>query len=94
MESDLSKVEDQVPPRNVEVASYLKKYHQCQKMFLQAHQEALYLAEIFQNVHLKFLDLLDHLQSHPVAVKTTKTTVSPPPTGQNWVEFSYHIWRQ
>ena len=53
------------------------------KDVLQAHQEALYLAEIFQSVHHKFLDALDHLSSHPCAVKATDTTVSLPSTGHN-----------
>ena len=37
-------------------------------IFLQTHQEALYIKEIFQNVHFKFLDALDHLQNHPKSV--------------------------
>ena len=42
-------------------------------MFLQAHQEALYLAKVFQNVLFKFLDVLDHLRNHPDAEEDVET---------------------
>ena len=53
------------------------------KMFLQAHQEALYLAKVFHSICFKFLDMLDHLRSHPGAVEDNETTMHPASTGQD-----------
>ena len=44
-------------------------------MFLQAHQESLHLAEVFQSEYLKFLDALDHLWFHS-GVENTETSPS------------------
>ena len=45
-------------------------------MFLQTHQEILYLNEIFQNIHSKFLDILDYLQNHPASVGYSEAATS------------------
>ena len=69
-EGNLSKVIEQAPLQGVEVAAYLKVHYSFSTMFLQTHQEVLYLKEIFQSVHSKFLNTLDHLQNDPTAVET------------------------
>ena len=80
METDLSKVIDQTPPQGVEVAVCLKTTFLFQKMVLQAHQQAVYIPDIFYNVWSKFLDVLDHLQNHSDEVEDTETTASPTST--------------
>ena len=52
-------------------------------MFMQTHQEILYLKEIFQNVHLPFLDTSDHLHNHTTSIDDTKTTIPRTPTSQD-----------
>ena len=52
-------------------------------MFLLTHQEALYLKEIFQNVHSKFFDTLDHLWNHPEVVEDSEAIAVQVPTSQN-----------
>ena len=43
------------------VSDHIKVHYQFHTMFMQTHQEILYLKEIFQNVHSRCLDALDHL---------------------------------
>ena len=57
-------------------------------MFLQTHQEALYFGEIFQNVHFKFLNVLDHLQNHSATVEDAEATSLLVPTNQDYVQIS------
>ena len=45
-------------------------------MFLQRHQESLYLKETFKDTHSKFFDTLDHLLNHPAAVEVSETTTA------------------
>ena len=52
---------------------------------LTPNQEILYLNEIFQNVHLRFLDALDHLQNHPTSMDDTEMTT---PRTQNSQDHS------
>ena len=56
-------------------------------MFMQTHQDILYLKDIFHNVHLRFLDALGHLWNHPALVDDTKTTIPGVPNSQ------YHLKR-
>ena len=49
-------------------------------MFIQTHQEILYLKEIFKNVHLRLVNALDHLQNHCASIDNAKTTT---PRAQN-----------
>ena len=58
MKGDLSKVIQQTPPSSVEVGKHIKVHYHT--IFLQAHQKVLYLQKIFQSVHSKFSDVLDH----------------------------------
>ena len=58
MEQNLSMVIDGTLPI---VSAHLKAHYQFHTMFIQTHQEMLYLKEVFQNVHLRFLDALDLL---------------------------------
>ena len=51
MEGDLSKVIKQKSGQCVEVATYLKVHPQFCMMYLQTHQEDLYLTEIFQSAY-------------------------------------------
>ena len=67
---------DQTSPQGTGVAAYLYVYHQFCMMLLQTDQEALDLKEIFQNIHFKFLDALDHLQNHPTEVEDPKSTTT------------------
>ena len=83
IESTLSNIINQVPPRGVDISPYLKLYHHFSKDALQAHQEALHPAEIFQSVHLQFLNVLDPLQISQVQWKQLKTTVSQSSSGHD-----------
>ena len=76
MEDNITKVTDQIPSRGIAVSSY--GAFQILEMFLQVQQEALYLVDIFQSVHFKFIDLC-----HPGAVEDHKVTALPISTGQN-----------
>ena len=51
-------------------------------MFMQAPQEMFYLKDIFQNMHLRILQALDHLQNHVASVDDTETTTPRTPTSQ------------
>ena len=73
-------------------------------MFLQAHQEALYLAEVFHNILFKFSDVIDHLRSHSGTVGDIETTIPPASTQQvrsvprkasfpDWVICFIYIWK-
>ena len=61
MERNLPKVIEGSPPQGVEVGAYFEVHFKFCMMFLQTHQEALYLKEIFQNVPSKFFDALHYL---------------------------------
>ena len=63
MGDDLSKIRDSVPSRGIVGSLCLRVYFQFSKMFLQAQQEAIYLADIFQSACFNFLDVLHHLQN-------------------------------
>ena len=69
---------------------------------LQTHSEVSYLREMFQSVHSKFLDTLDHLQNHPAEVKDSETAIpwsQPIGTIQNEESFLngqnnyFHLWK-
>ena len=60
MEQNLSLVIHRTLSIGVRVSDHIKVHHQFHTKFKQI-QEILYLKEIFQNVHLRFLGVLDHL---------------------------------
>ena len=55
---------------------------------MQTHQEFLYLKKICWNIHLRFLDALDHLQHHSASEDDTETTPPCTPTGQDHLKRS------
>ena len=60
----------------------MKVHYQCYTMFLKPLRN-VYLKEIFQSIHLRFLDTLDHLQTHPALVDDIETATPKTPTYQN-----------
>ena len=61
IEQNLSTVIDRIPPIGVGVSDHIKVHYKFCTMFMQINQEILYLKEIFQNVHSRFIDALGHL---------------------------------
>ena len=51
----------------------------------------MYLTEISQSVHLKFLDVLDHLQNHSGAAEDT-TAAPPALTSQGLFQKKHPVW--
>ena len=45
------------------------------------HIKVLYVKEIFQNIHYKFLNVLDHIWNNPASVEDSETTTT-------WVQNS------
>ena len=72
---------DRTSSIGVGVSVHTKVHYQFHTMFMQNQQENLYLKKIFQNVHSRFLDALEHLQIHPASVDSTKTTTPGTTTG-------------
>ena len=89
MEADLPKVTVWVPSRGAAIPSNLKVHFQFGEMFLQVHQESLYLTVLFQSANFKFLDALDYLWSHPDTVKDVEVTAPATSTSQNHSERSF-----
>ena len=58
-------------------------------MILQRPQEALCLREIFQNVHLRFLGIIDHLQIYLAAMEDSETTTPKVSTSQDQLKQSF-----
>ena len=86
MEQNLSIIIDKTPSLGAGVSEHIKVHNQFCTVFLQAHQEILYLKEIFQNIHSKFLDALDHLWIHPISVGDTYDTASRVSNGSGLTE--------
>ena len=74
MEQNLPIITYSSPPIGIGVLDHIKVHYQFNTMFMQTHQEILYLKEIFQNIHSRFLDALDHLLNHPSSVAGTEKT--------------------
>ena len=91
MEDNIPKVTDQVPSRGVAVSSYLKVHFQFWSIFLQAQEEVIFLEDIFQSEHVKFLDVLDNLQHDPSAVKDGKVTATPTSTSSIIPKGAYFL---
>ena len=68
MEQSLSMATDRTPPIGVGVSDHLKVYYQFHTILMQTHQEILYLKKIFQNMHLRFLDALDHQCQNSISI--------------------------
>ena len=83
MEQNLSTVIIRTMPISVGVSAHIKVYYQFCSMFMQTHQEMLYLKEIFQNMHSRFADALDHLLNHPAPVDDNETPTSEIPDSQD-----------
>ena len=80
----MSMVTDRTPTLGVAISDHIKVLYQFCTMFMETHQEILYLEEIFQNMYLIFLNLLEHLQNHhPALVDDSETTTSRTPTSLN-----------
>ena len=75
-------VTDRTPCLGVGVPGHVKVHYQFHTMLKQTHQEIIFLKEIFQNVHLRFLDAIDYLWNHPASIDDTETTAPKNPTGQ------------
>ena len=82
MKQYLSMLIDRTLPIHVGVSAPVKVHYQFCIMLIQTHQEIIYLKEIFQNVHSKFLDTIDHPWNHPASVDDTETTTPKTPTSQ------------
>ena len=91
MEQNLSMVIDPTSPLGVGVSAHIKLHYQFHTLFLQTHQHILYLQKVLQNVHLKFLDAWDHLQSHPASVDDTETTTHRIPNSQDSIK-NMKVW--
>ena len=65
IEMNISTITGGMPYIGVSISDYKKVYYQFHTMFLQTHQEILYLKEIFQTVHSRFLDTLNHQWNYP-----------------------------
>ena len=52
---------DRTLPLGVGVSAHVKVQYQFHTVFLQTCQAILYLKGIFENMHMRFLDALDHL---------------------------------
>ena len=61
MEQNLSTVIDRALPIGAGVSDHIIVHYQFHTMFMQTHQEILYLKEIFLNMHSRFPDALDCL---------------------------------
>ena len=85
LKQSLCTVNDRTPPLGVGVSAHIKVHYQFCTMFMKTHQEILYLEEIFQNVHLRFLDALDHLSNYPAPVDDTTLRT---PTSQDHLKRS------
>ena len=59
--------------------------------FCITHVEILYCKEIFQSVHSRFLNALDHLQSHPGSVDNIETTTFETSTSHDYLK-KYSFW--
>ena len=57
MEQNLSTVIDRTSPTGVGVSAHIKLHDQFHTMFMQTHQEMLYLKEIFHSMDSRFLDI-------------------------------------
>ena len=79
MEQHLSTVIHQTPTLGVGVSAHIKVHYQLWTMFLQT-QHILDLKKVFQNIHSKFLDILDHLWNDNVPVDDTDITTTKIPT--------------
>ena len=88
MEHNLSVVIDRTLPLGAGVSAHVKVHYQFHTMFVQTHQEILHFKEIFQNVHLIFLDTLDPLQNHTALAYDTETTTSRASTSQDHSKWS------
>ena len=86
MEENPSIVTDRTLAIGVGVSDHLKVHYQFHTMFMKSHQEILYLKEIFQNVHFRLLDAIDHLQN-PASVDKTQITTSRTPTSQDCLKM-------
>ena len=78
MESNMSTIIHRMSWIGVGVSDYTKIYHQFHTMILPTHLENLYLKELFQSVHSRFLDALDLLWNHPVSVVKVKQLPQKP----------------
>ena len=57
-------------------------------MFMQIYQEISYLKVIFQNVHSRFLDALDHLQNHATSEDDSESRTRRTPITQGYSKRS------
>ena len=88
MEPKMSTILGRMPHIGVCVSDHMKVHYQFHTIFLQTHQEILYLIEIFQSVHSRFLDFLDHLLKHPALVDDTETATPTTSTSQDYSKRS------
>ena len=88
MEHNLPIVIIKMLPIGVGVPDHIKVHYQFYTVFMQPHQEISYVKEIFQNMHWRFLDALDHLQNHWASVDGTETTTLRIPISQDYLKRS------
>ena len=83
MEQNLSMVINRMQSLGVWMSAHVKVQYKFHIMFLQTHQDILYLKQIFQDIKSKYLDALNHLQNQPASVDNTETTISQTPNSQD-----------
>ena len=87
MQQNLSKVTDRTLPFSVGVSAHVKLNYQFHAMFLQTFEVISYLKVTFLNVHLRFLDTIDHLKNDPAPTDHTETTTPRAPDSRKEVFF-------
>ena len=58
------------------------------------YQEGLYLKEIFQSAHSKFLGALDYLWNHTAAVEDSEITTQPDPNQSGPFKMKCSFWNR
>ena len=79
LEKNISAIIGRMPCIGVGIWDHIKVHYQFHTMSLQSQQEILYPKEIFQSVHSRFLEALDHLQNHQASGDDIETTTPETP---------------
>ena len=80
MEPNISTIIGRTLSIGIGLSNYMEVHYQICTISLQTHQGILYLREIFQSMHSRFLDALDHLWNHPASFDDIATTTLKTPT--------------